>query len=80
MSEGEGRGLERSLGKKLGGMNKRQKKKIMKTAGRMPRWVTDYAAHKGKKPRIKGTFGPASEVRNIDPSEYRGDGVAPVIR
>lgn len=59
---------------------KRVRARAKKAAKRLPAYMQDVAFSKwGRKPYFKGTrkgqgkFGPASEVRHIDPSEYQGD-------
>lgn len=59
-------------------MNKRQQDKAKKAARKLPKHMQDVAfskrgarAEKQRKARLLGTFGAASEVRRIDPSEYK---------
>ena len=51
---------------------KSQKKRAKKAAKRLPNYLQDVAFTKArnKVTRRLGTFGPASEVRHIDPAEY----------
>ena len=56
---------------------KRLNRKTKNNAAKAPRWLRDIAASKvprwkarQSKQRLKGTFGPASPVRHIDPKEF----------
>jgi len=55
--------------------NAQKLRKMMKAAARAPNWVRHIAATKAHRGRIKGTFGPASEVRYIEIE--RSPGVKP---
>jgi hypothetical protein len=47
---------------------------MMKAAGKAAPWLREIAASKHKRPRDKfGKLGPASEVRIIDPKDYKPD-------
>ena len=53
-------------------MNARRIKRLRRLAQRLPRGIQDIAFSKNGRPRLGarrslGKFGPASEVRNIDP-------------
>jgi hypothetical protein len=56
-------------------LGKKAKARAKKAAAKLPAYMQDivfsYADNRPQPP--KGTFGPASEVRHIDPSEYKGD-------
>lgn len=53
---------------------KKAKKLRAKIVARSPNWLrTIQITKRGSGPLIRGTFGAASEVRRIDPSEYKGD-------
>lgn len=43
-----------------------KRRKMMKAAAKAPNWVRHIAATKAHRGRLKGTFGPASEVRYIE--------------
>ena len=54
---------------------KKPSKRALKAAKHLPPALQDVAFTKsrGSWKRAGGTFGPASPVRHIDPSEYKGD-------
>ena len=62
-------------------MSKKRKAKAKRAARKLPAHMQDVAftkrtgtAERQYRNRRLGKFGPASEVRKIDPSEYRIDG------
>ncbi|TPK14141.1 hypothetical protein [Mesorhizobium sp. B2-5-11] len=64
-------------------MNKRQTKRMKRNAAKAPRWLRDGAAAvfdpqgaRAHRTAKLGTFGAASEVRHIDPAEYKPAGAA----
>lgn len=48
-------------------------KRAKKAARSLPVNLQHVAFTKAKAKRLPGTFGPASPVRRIDPSEYKGE-------
>lgn len=59
-------------GKRRGNSKRSRKRMQAKNIGKSPVWLKTVAISKrGWGPKITGTFGAASEVRQIDPSEYK---------
>jgi hypothetical protein len=51
---------------------KNRKNKLLRAAGKAPKLIQYIAGSKAARPKVRGTFGPASGVRRIDPKEYEG--------
>lgn len=52
-------------------MSKQQRKRRAKAVAKSPRWLQAVQIAKPAPRRVRGSFGPASEVTRIDPATYK---------